>query len=192
MWCGYRWAARLRLSATDHLLSSTTTSDAVAESQASGRPLGETVLILNLGTAIEAGASTGKFSGMYQGASSFSTTNTGVEPRPGVGWNRPVHQQYLPTGDATEWASVFCFGDGGTLDDLIFGQNQCWLDGATATAFLDAFLIAGSHAGHQQPLPRGAQLPRTGFGIHDWRPEHHFAEYFDLLPVRHWYLATGN
>ncbi len=31
-----------------------------------------------------------------------------------------------------------------SLDDLIFSNNQCWVDGPTFTAILDAFLLAGS------------------------------------------------
>ena len=31
-----------------------------------------------------------------------------------------------------------------TLDDLMFGNNECWLDGRPATASVDALLAAGS------------------------------------------------
>jgi len=44
-----------------------------ARVSAGGRPLGETVLILNLGTAIEAAASTGKFSNLNHDPSTFTT-----------------------------------------------------------------------------------------------------------------------
>ena len=37
-------------------------------------------------------------------------------------------------------ASVMIFA----LDDLIFGHNECWLDGRPATASVDALLAAGS------------------------------------------------
>ena len=109
-----------------------------------GRPLGETVLILNLGTAIEAGASSGKFSSMNQGQSTFSTMNTGV------GFASPSNGMLLFANNIcqleTRLSERRCFASVvvASLDDIIFGENQCWLDGPTGTAFLDAFLVAGS------------------------------------------------
>jgi hypothetical protein len=111
---------------------------------AGGRPLGETVLILNLGTSIEAGASTGKFSSLKHDPSTFTTTNTGVS------FASPSHGVVLFANNVCQLETRLngrrCFASVvvASLDDLIFGQNQCWLDGPTGTAFLDALLIAGS------------------------------------------------
>ena len=112
--------------------------------RAGGRPLGETVLILNLGTAIEAGASTGKFSSMNQGRSTFATKNTGAafaSPSNGIVlFTNNICQLETRLSERRCFTSVMV----ASLDDLIFDENQCWLDGSTGTAFLDAFLIAGS------------------------------------------------
>jgi len=112
--------------------------------RAVGRPLAETVLILNLGTAIEAGASTAKFSSLNQAQSSFATTNTGA------GFAPPSNGMVLFTNNIcqleTRLSERRCLASVlvASLDDLIFGENQCWLDGPPGTASLDAFLIAGS------------------------------------------------
>jgi len=135
--------------------------------RAGGRPLGETVLILNLGAAIEAGASTGKFSSMYQGESAFSTTNTGV------GFAPPSDGIVLFTNNIcqleTRLSGRRCFASVvvAALDDLIFGENQCWLDGPTGTAFLDAFLIAGSIQVTSNRFQEARNLPvlASGFAI---------------------------
>jgi hypothetical protein len=110
----------------------------------SGRSLAETVLIMNLGTSIESTSSAGKFSALNQGISAFSTTNVGqsfAPPSSGVVLftNNLCHLETRFSGRQC-FASVVLL----SLDDLIFGHNQCWLDGPTATAFLDAFLIANS------------------------------------------------
>ncbi len=110
----------------------------------SGRPLGETVLIMNLGTAIESTSSAGKFSALNQGVSTFGTTSVGqsfASPSSGVVLftNNLCHLEARLSG-RTCFASVVLL----SLDDLIFGHNQCWLDGPTGAAFLDAFLIASS------------------------------------------------
>jgi hypothetical protein len=132
---------------------------------ASRRPLGETVLILNLGAAIEAGASTGKFSGMYQGPSSFSTTNTGVGLAPAsdgiVLFTNNICQLETQFSGRRCFASVVV----AALDDLIFGENQCWLDGATGTAFLDAFLIAGSMQVTSNRFQEGRNFPVLASGF---------------------------
>ncbi len=111
--------------------------------RATGRPLGEAVLILNLGTAIEAGSSIGKYSDVNQGTSGFSTNNTGLGAAPSNGvvlFTNNVCQLELQFGRHQCFASVVIL----TLDDLIFSNNQCWLDGAAGAAYMDALLLAGS------------------------------------------------
>jgi hypothetical protein len=99
---------------------------------------------MNLGTSIESTSSAGKFSALNQGMSAFSTTNVGQSFAPPSGGvvlftNNLCHLETRFSGRQC-FASVVLL----SLDDLIFGHNQCWLDGPTATAFLDAFLIANS------------------------------------------------
>ena len=50
-------------------------------------------------------------------------------------------------------ASVMIFA----LDDLIFGHNECWVDGQPLTAVVDALLVRGTAAGHEQSPPRKQQ-----------------------------------
>jgi hypothetical protein len=134
---------------------------------AGGRPLGETVLILNLGTAIEAGASTGKFSNLNHDPSTFTTANTGVRfasPSNGVVlFTNNVCQLETRLNGRRCFASVAV----ASLDDLIVAQNQCWLDGPTGTAFLDALLIAGSIqvTGNRFQEARNFPVLASGFTI---------------------------
>jgi hypothetical protein len=110
----------------------------------SGRPLGETVLIMNLSAALEATSSARTFSGLNQGAPAFGTTNAAqsfAPPSSGVVLftNNLCHLEARLSRRQC-FASVVVL----SLDDIIFGHNHCWLDGASGTAFLDALLLAGS------------------------------------------------
>ncbi len=110
----------------------------------SGRPLGETVLIMNLSAALEATSSAGTFSSLNQGAPAFGTTNAAqsfAPPSSGVVLftNNLCHLEARLSRRQC-FASVVVL----SLDDIIFGHNHCWLDGASGTAFLDALLLAGS------------------------------------------------
>lgn len=101
------------------------------------------VLIMNLGTAIEAGTSVGRFSDQYQGKSPLSTTVPGQGGMPSSGvvlFTNNICQLETRLSSNQCFCSVLLL----SLDDLIFSNNQCWLDGATGTAFLDALLVASS------------------------------------------------
>jgi hypothetical protein len=54
-----------------------------------------------------------------------------------------------------------------TLDDLIFGNNQCWVDTLPASATLDAFLLAGSLQATSNRFQEAAGFPvlASGFTI---------------------------
>ena len=54
-----------------------------------------------------------------------------------------------------------------TLDDLIFGNNQCWVDALPLTAALDAFLLAGSLQATSNRFQEAAGFPvgASGFTI---------------------------
>ena len=133
--------------------------------KASGRPLGETVLILNLGTAIEAGSSAGKFSAMNQGSSTFSTVNVrGVFAPPSTGvvlFTNNICQLETGLSGRRCFASVMV----ASLDDLIFGENRCWLDGPTGTALLDAFLLAGSMQVNSNRFQEALNFPVLASGF---------------------------
>jgi hypothetical protein len=109
-----------------------------------GRPLAETVLILNLGTALEVASLSGKFAGSSRGL--FGSASIG----PSRGFAGTAGGAVIFTNNICELeaglsqrhciSSVAIF----SLDDLIFSNNQCWLDGPRFTAIVDAFLLAGS------------------------------------------------
>jgi hypothetical protein len=109
-----------------------------------GRPLAETVLILNMGNALEVASLSGKFAGANRGV--FG--NASIAPSRGFAGT---------AGGAVIFTNNICELESGlsqrrcissvaifSLDDLIFSNNQCWVDGPPLTAILDAFLIAGS------------------------------------------------
>jgi hypothetical protein len=54
-----------------------------------------------------------------------------------------------------------------TFDDLIFGNNQCWVDAFPLTAVLDAFLLAGSLQATGNRFQEAAGFPvlASGFTI---------------------------
>ena len=54
-----------------------------------------------------------------------------------------------------------------TLDDLIFGNNQCWVDALPLMAALDAFLLAGSLQATSNRFQEAAGFPvlASGFTI---------------------------
>ena len=110
----------------------------------SGRPLGETVLIMNLSAALEATSSAGTFLGTTKSAPVFGTTNAAQDFAP------PSSGVVLFTNNLchleTRLSRRQCFASVVllSLDDIIFGHNHCWLDGPSGTAFLDALILAGS------------------------------------------------
>lgn len=111
--------------------------------QAAGRPLAETVLILNLGTALEVASASGTFNSVRNGKFvPSSSANRVVAGSPGgaVIFTNNICQLEARASGRRCLSSVLVF----SLDDLIFANNQCWLDGPRGTASLDAWLLAGS------------------------------------------------
>ncbi|HWY03780.1 MAG TPA: DUF6519 domain-containing protein [Candidatus Acidoferrum sp.] len=110
--------------------------------KAAGRPLAETVLILNLGTALEVASAAGTFSAVSQGkyASSGNVNRTSGSAGGAVIFTNNVCQLEARVSGRHCISSVMIF----SLDDLIFANNQCRLDGPERTASVDAWLLAGS------------------------------------------------
>jgi len=114
------------------------------KAKAEERPLAETVLILNLGTALEMASLSGKFAGFNRSVGRDASIGsrggfTGTAGGAVIFTNNICE---LETGMSQRAciSSVAIF----SLDDLIFSNNQCWLDGPRLTAILDAFLVAQS------------------------------------------------
>lgn len=109
-----------------------------------GRPFASTVLIFNMGTAIESAAAA-SFSSVYNrkdsavftgvGQRLFSNITTGT-----VLFTDNECQLEARASKQKAFASVTVL----TLDSMIFADNHCWVDGPTETAFLDALLLASS------------------------------------------------
>jgi len=108
-----------------------------------GTPIAQTVLILNLGTAIEAAATT-RPSGVNGGLADY----TAVAPPPTfsassngtVLFTNNICQLEARVDRQRSITSVTII----STDNLIFSNNQLWFDSATIDAFFDALLAAGT------------------------------------------------
>jgi hypothetical protein len=128
--------------------------------------IAQTVFILNLGLSIELAFLAGKFSSLGQaqtvpasflGRGSASTSNGAVT------FTDNVCQLEARVSRPRSFSSVTIM----TLDDLIFGNNQCWVDAFPLTAALDAFLLAGSLQATSNRFQEAAGFPvlASGFTI---------------------------
>jgi hypothetical protein len=127
-----------------------------------GRPLASTVLILNLGTAIESAAAA-SFSKL-QTASFSAPGGSGAATAPSSGavlFTSNVCQLEARASQQKSIASVAIL----SLDSLIFSDNQCWLDGPTGSAFLDALLAAGTVQLTSNRFQEAAGFPVIASGL---------------------------
>jgi hypothetical protein len=112
--------------------------------RASGTPIAQTVLIMNLGKAIESAATAGTFSGQFQTAGASythaSATNVASSSSGGVLFTNNVCQLESRASRQAAFSSVLIL----SLDQLLFNSNHCWIDGPERSAFVDAALLAGS------------------------------------------------
>ena len=108
------------------------------------RAIAQTVLILNLGTAIETARPAALPSDVYKnsqsanssaGAVGFQNISSGS-----VTFTGNVCQLEARASRQAELTSVFIF----TPDHLIFSNNHCWLDAQRLSLILDAFILGGS------------------------------------------------
>jgi hypothetical protein len=100
--------------------------------------LAQTVFIVNLGISIEF-AALGNFSSFARGQpapASFQAGGSGTTSNGAVTFTENLCQLEGRITRPHAFSSVMVM----SLDDLIFGNNQCWMD---ATAALDAMLVAG-------------------------------------------------
>jgi hypothetical protein len=108
-----------------------------------GTPLAQTVLILNLGTALEAAATTSP-SGINHGLASYSASsapaNFSASSNGTVLFTNNICQLEARVDRQRSITSVTII----STDNLIFSNNQLWFDSATIDAFVDALLAAGT------------------------------------------------
>ena len=108
-----------------------------------GTAIAQTVLILNLGTAIEAAATTSP-SGVNQGLANYSMAaappNFSASSNGTVLFTNNICQLEARVDRQHSITSVAII----STDNLIFSNNQLWFDSATIDAFCDAFLAAGT------------------------------------------------
>jgi hypothetical protein len=108
-----------------------------------GTPIAQTVLILNLGTAIEAAATT-RPSGLNRGLADYAA----VTPPPTLSaassgtvlFTNNICQLEARLDRQRSITSVTII----STDNLIFSNNELWLESATLGAFFDALLAAGT------------------------------------------------
>jgi hypothetical protein len=110
-----------------------------------GSALAQTVLIMNLGKAIEAAATTaGGFKGQYENAGAGYTHVTPAAlaspSSGGVLFADNICQLETRASRQRAFASVLIL----SLDQLTFNSNHSWIDGPERTATVDAALSAGS------------------------------------------------
>lgn len=120
-----------------------------------GTPLAQTVLILNLGTALESNSATNSFSAVYTnaaGAANLQTQDQLGSLSGAVTFTDNVCQLEGQNTNQRAFSNVLIL----TLDSLNFASNHCWVDGPGVidssgnvnlkdiTAFLDVMLLAGS------------------------------------------------
>jgi len=107
-------------------------------------PLAQTVLILNLGTAIETTTAANTFTGSYNNinasGAAFQTANQLSTSSGAVMFTNNLCQLVARATRARAFTSVLIL----SLDHLNFSSNHCWIDGKEASALLDAMLLAGS------------------------------------------------
>jgi hypothetical protein len=130
----------------------------------SGRPIASTVLILNMGAAIETAAAA-KFSRVLDGSNSAYGTVRGG------GFGEPSSGAVLFTSNTCRLEArsskqqAFSSVAIGSLDCLNFGDNQCWVDGPALTAFVDALLAASTLQLTGNRLQEGAGFPVIASGF---------------------------
>ena len=111
---------------------------------AEGTALAQTVLIFNMGTALESAPAASLPSNVYSNskvavtgvaAGSFQNVSCGS-----VLFSSNVCQLEATASRQREYASVLIY----TPDHLIFSSNHCWLDTTRISSLVDALLLAGS------------------------------------------------
>lgn len=131
--------------------------------KAAGPSLAETVIILNLSPAIEVQGIGGKYSPAYEGYA-VAGTLAGATANPSCGavifTNNTCQLE-------TRWSGQRCLTSVGifVLDDLVFANNVCWLDGPPETAIVDALLYAGALQVTSNRFQEAAAFPVLASGF---------------------------
>lgn len=112
--------------------------------RASGTPIAQTVLIMNLGKAVESMATAGTFTGQYESAGASYTHGTAAASTSpssgGVLFTNNVCQLEERASRQRAFSSVLIL----SFDQLLFNSNHCWIDGPERSVAVDAALFAGS------------------------------------------------
>jgi hypothetical protein len=128
--------------------------------------IAQTVFILNLGISLELASLAGKFSNLGQRqtlSTAFVGRSSGITSNGAVTFTDNMCQLEARISRPHSFSSITIM----TLDDLIFGNNQCWVDAVPLTAALDAFLLAGSLQATSNRFQEAAGFPvlASGFTI---------------------------
>jgi hypothetical protein len=117
---------------------------ALAGTALAGTALALTVVVLNLGVAIELAEAASSYSALYQ-ATPGSSLSVGSNALANSGSGAVLFSNNLCQLEANAsrqrgFASVLLL----SLDQLLFANNQCWIDGPERTTTADALLLAAS------------------------------------------------
>ncbi len=128
--------------------------------------IAQTVFLLNLGISIELASLAGKFSNLGQPqtvSTSFVGRGSGSTSNGAITFTDNMCQLEARVSQPRSFSSITIM----TLDDLIFGNNQCWVDALPLMAALDAFLLAGSLQATSNRFQEAAGFPvlASGFTI---------------------------
>ena len=151
-----RWATAAR-----HREQSSATGGTI---QTEGRSVAATVIIANLSLSIESQSLGGKFTQLNQGTFTVASDLAQGTVNPSCGavifTNNTCQLEARLSGQRC-FTSVAILA----LDDLIFANNVCWLDGPRATATLDALLGAGSLQVTSNRFQEAAGFPVIASGL---------------------------
>lgn len=128
------------------------------------RLIADTVEISNLSSSIESDVAGGTFTQVRDGSLAYASNvaRAGANPSCGaVVFTNNTCQLEARVSHQTCNASVLIV----SLDDLVFSNNICWLDGPPSTAFVDALLVAGSMQVTSNRFQEAAGFPVLASGI---------------------------
>ncbi|HEY3860550.1 MAG TPA: DUF6519 domain-containing protein [Verrucomicrobiae bacterium] len=124
--------------------------------------IAQTVLIINLGAALEAAGAVTSFTGMqtYGNRASFAEAGNSFSTCGTVLFCNNECQLEKRFDEQAAFSSVAIL----TLDSLIFSNNHCWLDAGEASVFIDACLFGAT----VQMTGNRLQEPAGAAGLSGW------------------------
>ena len=155
-----------------------------------GPSLAETVIIVNLSTAIELQGIGAKVLARIRGLHRRGAARRG-ECQP-VLRRRDLHEQHVPARGALERAALcglsgnLCARRSRLREQHLLARRPAGNGNGGRAA------VRRSPAGHEQSLPGGRGFPRSRLRVHAGPAQYHVAEHLDVLSVRKRRAAAGD